>query len=135
VYWRAPAEIFRGWARSASGYTAKGLAWIEEGTEDWRPTGAILAVPYYLALKAEALYLTHPTSEALEAICEAEALAERYEMGVHCSQLDRLRAPYGRHRHFQPQVRSTIRVNWSISRLRLHAQRLTETSKFTGRVT
>jgi hypothetical protein len=36
-------------------------------------------VAYYLALKAEALYLAHRTSEALEAINEAEALAERSE--------------------------------------------------------
>ena len=32
----------------------------------------MIAVPYYLALKAEALYLADRTSEALEAISEAE---------------------------------------------------------------
>src|SRR6516164_3055102 len=31
VYWLAPAEIYRGWARSASGDTAEGISWIEQG--------------------------------------------------------------------------------------------------------
>ena len=35
----------------------------------------MLGLPYYLALKAEALYLADRTSEALEAIKEAESLA------------------------------------------------------------
>ena len=34
-------------------------------------------MPYLLALKAEALYLADRTSEALEAISEAEALARK----------------------------------------------------------
>ena len=29
--WRAGGEVFRGWARSASGGTAEGLSWIEDG--------------------------------------------------------------------------------------------------------
>ena len=38
--------------RSASGDTAEGLAWIENGIDEWRATGAATAaVPYYLALK------------------------------------------------------------------------------------
>ena len=51
-------------------------------------------VPYYLALKAEALYLTHRTSEALEAISEAEMLVERSEDRHWCSELHRLRAVF-----------------------------------------
>jgi hypothetical protein len=38
---------------------------IEQGIEDWRATGATLAVPYYLALKAEALHIADPTPELL----------------------------------------------------------------------
>ena len=34
--WRAGGEVFRGWARSASGGTAEGLSWIEDGMEHWR---------------------------------------------------------------------------------------------------
>jgi hypothetical protein len=37
------------------------------GIKTWRANGAMLGLQYYLALKAEALYLTDRTSEALEA--------------------------------------------------------------------
>jgi len=57
----------------------KGTSSIESGIEGWRVTGTTLAIPYFLALKAEALYLADRTSEALETINEAEAMAERRE--------------------------------------------------------
>jgi hypothetical protein len=38
--------------------------------------GSTLCMPYYLALKAQALHLAQRTSEALEAFREAETLAE-----------------------------------------------------------
>lgn len=38
--------------------------------------GVALGLPYFLKLKAEALYLADRTSEALEAIKEAEKVAE-----------------------------------------------------------
>ncbi len=79
VHWLAVGAIHRGWARSASGDTAEGIPWIEQGIRDFRATGAVLGLPCYLALKAEALHLADRTSEALEAINEAEALAERFE--------------------------------------------------------
>jgi predicted ATPase len=47
-------------------------------------------VPYYLALKAEALHLAGRTPEALEAIQEAEALVERSEERWWCAELHRL---------------------------------------------
>ena len=66
--WLAIGEFLRGWARSASGNTAEGLSWIEDGIRDYRATGSILRMPYFLALKAEALHLADRASEALEAI-------------------------------------------------------------------
>jgi predicted ATPase len=90
-------EVLRGWARSACGDAAEGLAWIEGGIEDWMATGAIVAGPpmsYYLALKAEALYLASRTSEALEAITEAEAWGERSEERWWCAELHRLRGVF-----------------------------------------
>ena len=66
--WLAGGEIFRGWARSASGNTAEGISWIEDGIETVGQPGSMLGVPYFLALKAEALHLADRTSEALEAI-------------------------------------------------------------------
>ena len=86
--------ILRGWARSASGDTAEGISWIEDGIEDYRATGSMLRMPYFLALKAEALHLADRTSEALEAIKEAEALVERSEERWWCAELHRLRGVF-----------------------------------------
>jgi len=94
AYWLAGGEVLRGWARSASGDTAEGLSWIEDGVEDWRATGSMLMVPYLLALKAEALHLAGRTPEALEAIREAEALAEEREERWWCAELHRLRGVF-----------------------------------------
>jgi hypothetical protein len=51
----------------------------------------VLGLPGHLAQKAEALRLADRTSEALEAIDEAEALAERFEQRYFCAELHRLR--------------------------------------------
>jgi predicted ATPase len=44
-YWRTLGSIYRGWARSASGDTAEGLSWIEDGIRTHRASGAILGMP------------------------------------------------------------------------------------------
>jgi hypothetical protein len=51
-------------------------------------------MPLYLTLKAEALHLADRTSEGLEAINEAEALAERSEQRFWCAELHRLRGMF-----------------------------------------
>jgi predicted ATPase len=66
--WPPAGEILRGWARSASGNAAEGIAWIEDGIRDYRATGSMLRMPYYQALKAEALYFADCVSEALNAV-------------------------------------------------------------------
>jgi predicted ATPase len=90
----AGGEVFRCWVRSSYGDAAEGLAWIEGGLEGWQATGAIVAVPYYLALKAEALHLADRTSEALGTISEAEAVVERREERWWCAELRRLRGVF-----------------------------------------
>ena len=91
VRWLPGGEILRGWARSALGDTAEGISLIEDGIEENRATGSTLMVPLFLALKAEALHLADRTSEALEAIGEAEALAEKFEGRWWSAELHRLR--------------------------------------------
>jgi adenylate cyclase len=71
--------VLRGWARSACGNVVEGIPWIEQGIRDLQATGTVSDLPYFLGLKAEALHLADRTSEALEAINEAEAQAERLE--------------------------------------------------------
>ena len=92
--WLAGGEVLRGWARCALGDTAKGISWILDGIDDWRATGSMLLVPYLLALKAEALHLADRTSEALEAINEAEAIIERREERWWSAELHRLRGVF-----------------------------------------
>jgi hypothetical protein len=94
AYWLAVGAIHRGWARSASGDTAEGILWIEQGIRDIRVTGTTLGLPAHLARKAEALHLADRTSEALEAINEAEALAERFEHGYWRAEMRWLRAVF-----------------------------------------
>ena len=94
VLWLATGTAWRGWALSASGNTAEGIPWIEQGIRDYRATGSMLDMPFYLALKAEALYLADRTSEALEAINEAEVLAERIEHRDYGAELHRLRGVF-----------------------------------------
>jgi serine/threonine protein kinase/predicted ATPase len=93
-YWLAAGAILRGWARSASGDAAEGISWIEGGIRDYRATGSIRSVPFYLRLKAEVLYLTDRIPEALEAITQAEALVERNEERWHYAELLRLRGVF-----------------------------------------
>jgi predicted ATPase len=90
----AGGEVLRGWVRSSYGDTAEGLEWIEGGIEGWQATGAILAVPYYLALKAETLHLADRTSEALGTISEAEAVVERREERWWSAELYRLKGVF-----------------------------------------
>ena len=94
AHWLAVGSILRGWARSASGDPAEGIAWIEQGIRDFRATGSVLGMPIYLLVKAEALHLADRTYEALEAIKEAQATAERYEQRGVFSGLHRLRGVF-----------------------------------------
>ena len=92
--WLPGGVVLRGWAHSASGDTAEGISWIQGGILDYKATGAVLRLPYFLALKAEALHLANRTCEALEAIREAEALAERSEGRWWCAEMHRLRGMF-----------------------------------------
>jgi predicted ATPase len=92
--WLPGGVVLRGWAHSASGDTAEGISWIQGGIRDYKATGAVLRLPYFLALKAEALHLANRTCEALEAIREAETLAERSEGRWWCAEMHRLRGMF-----------------------------------------
>jgi hypothetical protein len=94
AHFMALGSVLRGWARSASGATAEGVSWIENGIRDYRAIGAMVGLPYLLGIKAEALHLADRTSEALEAINEAEALAERLEQRYRSAELHRLRGVF-----------------------------------------
>jgi predicted ATPase len=92
--WLPGEAILRGWAHSASGDTGEGIMWIENGIGAYRAIGSMLCMPYYLALKAEALHIADRSSEALEAISEAEAMIERSGERWWCAELYRLRGVF-----------------------------------------
>jgi serine/threonine protein kinase len=94
AHWLAVGAILRGWARSVLGNATEGISCIEDGIGDYRARGAILGVPYFLALKAEALHIANRTLEALQAIEEADALVEKYEEHIARSGLYRLRGVF-----------------------------------------
>jgi hypothetical protein len=73
---------------------SEGIAWIEDGIRDYRASESMLRMPYFLALKAEALHLTNRTSEALEAVTEAEEWVERSGERWWCAGLHRLRGVF-----------------------------------------
>jgi hypothetical protein len=54
----------------------------------------IIALPFVLTRKVEALHLADRTCEALEAINEAEAFVERTEARWWCAELHRLRGVF-----------------------------------------
>jgi predicted ATPase len=92
--WLACGAIWRGWGCAVSGNIAEGISWIEDGIEDFRATGSILGVPSHLVVKAETLHLAGRTSEALETLKEAEALAQRTEERECFAELQRLRGVF-----------------------------------------
>jgi tetratricopeptide (TPR) repeat protein len=113
--WLPVGVVLRGWARSASGDTAEGISWINDGINDYRATGSILTIPFSLTLKAEALHLANRTSEALEAIKEAEELVERFQGRVWRVELHRLRgifltAPGADESQIEASFREAIRI-------------------------
>jgi predicted ATPase len=92
--WLPGGLVLRGWARSASDATAEGMSLIEDGISDYKASGAILRLPYFLALKSEALHRADRTHEALDAIREAESFVERSEGRWWCAELHRLRGVF-----------------------------------------
>jgi predicted ATPase len=92
--WLTGGKLCRGWARSTAGDRAEGLVWIEEAFRDYGTTGSTIYLPYGLGLKAEVLYLAGRTTEALNAIGEAEAVVERQGECWWNAELHRLRGVF-----------------------------------------
>jgi hypothetical protein len=54
AFWLPGTNVLQGWARSVCGDKAEGISRIEQGIEDYRATGSLVALPMWLALKGEA---------------------------------------------------------------------------------
>jgi predicted ATPase len=91
AHWLPQGEILRGWARSTTGDITEGMSWIVEGIKNFRATGALRGLPFFLTLKAEALRLAGHTFEALEVITEALGSVERFGERLWHADVHRLR--------------------------------------------
>ena len=94
AYWLAGGTILRGWARSVSEDATEGILLIEAGIQDRRSSGSVLNMPFFLALRAEALHLADRTLEALESVRKAEVFVQRYEERPWLAELQRLRGVF-----------------------------------------
>jgi hypothetical protein len=92
LHFRALGTALLGWARSASGRTAEGISWIQDGIEELRVNGMLFNMLSLLALKAEALHLADRSLEALENI--KQALVEASEARWWSAELYRLRGVF-----------------------------------------
>jgi predicted ATPase len=115
TYYLTVGTIYRGWARAAAGHAAEGISWLEQGIDDYRASGSIIGLAFYLTRKAEALHLADRTSEALDSIDEAEALVEKYETRWWSVELHRLRGVFlaatgADESHIQASFQAAIRV-------------------------
>ncbi|HEV8715146.1 MAG TPA: adenylate/guanylate cyclase domain-containing protein, partial [Candidatus Binatia bacterium] len=88
--WVAHGIILRGWALAEQGQ-GKEIAQIRQGLAAWRTTGAELALPYYLALLAEAYEKAGQVEEALTVLAEALVEVHKNEGSFYEAELYRLK--------------------------------------------
>ena len=93
-FWLTLGSILRGWVRSVSGEPVEGISWIEQGIENYRAFGSTLGLPFFMALKAEALFAANRSSEALEAVEEGQVIAQQCEARSSSAELHRLRGVF-----------------------------------------
>ena len=85
----ATGTFLRGWALTVQGYSEEGLAHMHQGLADYRATGTILDLPWYLGVLAEACGYTDRVDEGLDTIAEALAVAEN--TGYYAAELHRIK--------------------------------------------
>ena len=85
-YWHASATLLRGWACSVRGHGATGVTLMQQGLEAYRTTGALIHMPYFLALLAEGYAYSGQVQDGL--YCMAEALTAMATTGVRVHEAD-----------------------------------------------
>jgi tetratricopeptide (TPR) repeat protein len=86
--WLAGGYVSQGWAEAMSGNHARGIALLQRGIQEWRNTKAVLIVPYWLAMLAEAYGCLKNYKEALiqlkAAHTQADSLGEYWWLSEIC---------------------------------------------------
>lgn len=91
AFWLAQGKILQGWALAEQGQAQEGIARIQQGIEDWKPTRAEMWRPYYLGQLAEAPGRAGNIKEGLAILTEALTAAEKYQMCWLEAELHRLK--------------------------------------------
>jgi predicted ATPase len=88
-YFRAQGLIYRGWTKVAASDFDNGVALIQQGISAWRATGALVWLPLFEGLEAQAEAARGQTDHALSIL--AEALWTSRERGENWYQAELLR--------------------------------------------
>lgn len=112
------ADIYKGWALSASGRTDEGIELIRDGLERFRREGATLNEAYYLGMYADSLLRAGAADDALTHLDEAlERMASTTRTYFFGSELLRLRAAGLRQCGADPaEVRAVLEQSLSVAR-------------------
>jgi predicted ATPase len=92
--WLAGGLVLRGWALTAQGEWAGGIAQLSQGLTAWMATGAEGRHTYHLALLAEALGREGQIAEGLGVLDDALALLQSTGERFHEAELHRLRGEF-----------------------------------------
>jgi predicted ATPase len=75
--YRAEAMIYRGWIKVKNGDVAEGLSLLRSGSTAFRATGAVMYMPYHVALLARACEIAGQNEEASALLDDAFQIVER----------------------------------------------------------
>jgi predicted ATPase len=118
-FWLAGGTIIGGWALAAGGDASAGLGRLQHGLGDWKATGSITYVTYYLALLADALWRQGYHEQAEQTVDEALRLAEHTDERMVEPELFRLRGELRLERGEQaawPQAEADFRRALTVAR-------------------
>lgn len=104
--WLGGARILRGWALTRSGRNGAGIASLRRGIDQWRATGTLWLMPYYLCLLADALSPGGVREEASSLLAEARAISEKTGERWYDAELCRVSGEHAR-RSDDPQMAET----------------------------
>src|SRR5215475_12687909 len=91
MMWLAAGTVERGWALAAQGKGEAGIAQIRQGIAAWQGTGTAVALPYGLALLAEAYGQVGQTEEGLRVLTEALTMVDKTGEWQYAAELYRLK--------------------------------------------
>ncbi|MET3662845.1 ATP-binding protein [Aquamicrobium ahrensii] len=96
--WLGGARILRGWTLVQSGRRGAGITALRRGIDQWRATGTMWLMPYYLCLMADALSRERMWEEASALLEEAQAIAKNTGERWYDAELCRLAGELARRR-------------------------------------